>query len=302
MLRKYSNFSKYAMMKKEVMTLIYIGLTGWGDHPTVYSEVTSAKDKLFDYSGHFPIVELDTSFYAIPSVHNVEKWCKDTPDNFRFIVKAYQGMTGHLRDELPFETRNDMFNAFRACASAFQKHGKLATVLVQFPPWFDCQAQNVQYIRYIKQQLADYPVAIEFRNQTWYATATKEKTLAFLREYELIHTVCDEPQAGSGSVPFVPIATAEKALVRIHGRNIHGWRNIGHNENWRKVRFLYDYNKEELQKLSEDMQFLQQQTKEIYVLFNNNSGGHAAGNAKMLQQLLQLQFDGLAPKQLNMFD
>jgi uncharacterized protein YecE (DUF72 family) len=282
--------------------MIKIGLTGWGDHPLVYSHVTSARDKLFDYSGHFPVVELDTSFYAIPSVENVEKWCKDTPENFQFVVKAYQGMTGHLRDELPYETRNDMFNAFKECAEGFQKHRKLAMILVQFPPWFDCTGKNVRYIRYIKQQLQQFPIAIEFRNQTWYATTMKEKTLAFLKDNELIHTVCDEPQSGSGSVPFVPVVTANKALVRIHGRNVHGWRNIGHNEDWRKVRFLYDYNMEELTKLSFDIQFLQKQTADVFVLFNNNSGGHAAGNAKQLQRMLQLDFDGLSPKQLNMFE
>jgi len=281
--------------------MIAIGLTGWGDHPDVYSSVTTAKDKLFDYSGHFPVVELDTSFYAIPSVENVEKWCKDTPDTFQFVVKAYQGMTGHLRDEIPYETRNDMFNAFCACADAFQKHGKLAMVLVQFPPWFDCQPKNINYIRYIKQQLGDYPIAIEFRNQTWYSAKLKDKTLAFLRENELIHCVCDEPQAGSGSVPFVPIATHDQALVRIHGRNVHGWRNIGHGENWRKVRFLYDYNEQELQQLSEQVRFLNSQTEQVIVLFNNNSGGHAAKNAKRMQQMLQLEFENLAPKQLGLF-
>ena len=281
--------------------MINIGLTGWGDHPDVYSSVTAAKDKLFDYSGHFPVVELDTSFYAIPSVENVEKWCKDTPDTFQFVVKAYQGMTGHLRDELPFETKNDMFNAFRASIDTFMKHGKLAMVLVQFPPWFDCQTKNVNYIHYIKQQLADYPVAIEFRNQTWYSAQMKDKTLAFLKNNELIHVVCDEPQAGSGSVPFVAIATHDKVLVRIHGRNVHGWRNIGHAENWRKVRFLYNYNEEELQQLSEQVRFLNKQAKHVYVLFNNNSGGHAAKNAKRMQQILQIEFENLAPKQLGLF-
>ena len=50
------------------------------------------------------------------------------------------------------------------------------------------------------------------------------------------------------------------------------------------------------------IQHLESQAKEVYVLFNNNSGGHAAANAKQLQQMLQLQFDQLAPKQLNMFE
>ena len=282
--------------------MIQIGLTGWGDHPELYSEVTSAKDKLFDYSGHFPVVEVDTSFYAIPRTEHIEKWCNDTPDNFSFVLKAYQGMTGHLRDDLPYETRNDMFNAFIQCASTFQKYNKLAMVLVQFPPWFDCTSKNVQYIRYIKQQLLSFQLAIEFRNQTWYANNTKEKTIAFLQENELIHTICDEPQAGVGSVPFVPIATAKKVLIRMHGRNVHGWRNIGHAENWRKVRFLYDYNKEELQHIAQHIEQLSSQGRDVYVLLNNNSGGHAANNAKQLLTMLQLQYEGLSPKQLNLFE
>lgn len=282
--------------------MIKIGLTGWGDHPDVYSNVTSAKDKLFDYSGHFPVVELDTSFYAIPSPSTVEKWCLDTPDSFQFVMKTYQGMTGHLREDLPYETRNDMFEAFRQSAGVFHKHGKLAMVLIQFPPWFDCTTKNVNYILYMKQQLDAFPLAIEFRNQTWYAETMKDKTMAFLKGNDLIHTVCDEPQAGAGSVPLVPIATHEKVLVRLHGRNVFGWRNVGHGENWRKVRFLYDYNKEELQGLQEHIQFLEKQAKEVIVLFNNNSGGHAAQNAKALQRMLNIQFENLSPKQLNMFE
>lgn len=282
--------------------MIYIGLTGWGDHPSLYSEVTSAQDKLFDYSGHFPVVEVDTSFYAIPTHASIEKWCRDTPEQFQFVLKAYQGMTGHLRGDLPYETRNDMFNAFKECANLFKKYNKLALVLVQFPPWFDCTAKNVQYIRYIKQQLIDLPVAIEFRNQTWYAKDMKEKTLHFLREHELIHTVCDEPQAGVGSVPLVPMATTNSVLLRIHGRNIHAWRNIGNMHNWRKVRFLYDYNEEELQALAEHIRHLQQQTENVYVLFNNNSDYHAAPNAKRMQEILGLHFENLSPKQLNIFE
>lgn len=282
--------------------MIKIGLTGWGDHPTLYSTATLSREKLFDYSGHFPIVEVDSSFYSIPSVQNVEKWCSDTPSNFKFVVKAYQGMTGHLRGDLPFESRNDMINAFKESVDAFKKAGKLGMVLVQFPPWYDCSSKNILYIRYIKEQLSDYPIAIEFRNQTWYSDAMKEKTLQFLKENECIHTVCDEPQAGSGSVPLVPIATSDKVLLRIHGRNIHGWRNAGNNSNWREVRFLYDYNEEELQGLARSVEDLQQQCKDVFVLFNNNSGHHAANNAKRLQQILKIEYSGLSPKQLDMFE
>lgn len=157
-------------------------------------------------------------------------------------------------------------------------------------------------ILYVKQQLSQYPVAIEFRNQTWYQNNRMEATTQFLRENDLIHTVCDEPQAGVGSVPFVPVATHQKVLVRIHGRNVYGWRNSGAIPNWREVRFLYDYNKEELKQLAKEIKELEKDSEEVFVLFNNNSGHHAASNAKMLQKILNLDFEGLAPKQLNLFE
>jgi len=282
--------------------MIYVGLTSWGDHPSLYSEVTSARDKLFDYSGHFPVVEVDTSFYAIPNKATVQKWCDQTPNNFKFIVKAYQGMTGHLLEDLPYETKNDMFHAFRECLETFQENGKLAFALFQFPPWFDCQTKHVKYLNYIRQHFLQEPIAIEFRNQTWFSADMRERTLQYLRDNHFIHTICDEPQAGVGSVPFVAEATDEIGFVRIHGRNVFGWRNIGHGENWRKVRFLYDYNEEELATLAASIQEVNEKCKTMYVIFNNNSGGHAANNAKMLMKLLELQYNNLSPKQLNIFE
>lgn len=282
--------------------MIYVGLTSWGDHPSLYSEVTSARDKLFDYSGHFPVVEVDTSFYAIPNKATVQKWCDQTPDNFKFIVKAYQGMTGHLQEDLPYETKNDMYDAFRDCLKTFQENGKLAFALFQFPPWYDCQTKHVKYLHYIRQHFLQEPIAIEFRNQTWFSSQVKDRTLQFLSDNRFIHTICDEPQAGVGSVPFVAEATSEIAFVRIHGRNVFGWRNIGHGENWRKVRFLYDYNEVELATLATSIREVKEKCKVMYVVFNNNSGGHAANNAKTLIKMLELEYNNLSPKQLNMFE
>ncbi|WP_102694203.1 DUF72 domain-containing protein [Rummeliibacillus pycnus] len=282
--------------------MIHIGLTGWGDHPSLYSQTTTSRDKLYDYSGHFPVVELDTSFYSIPTVGNVQKWIAETPKHFQFVVKAYQGMTGHLRDENPYGNTQEMFDAFKEAIHIFKKAGKLALILVQFPPWFDCQQKNVQYIRYIKEQLAEFPIAIEFRNRTWYSAQFMDGTLNFLKQQGLFHTVCDEPQVGEGSVPLVPISTGDKVLFRIHGRNVHGWRNPGNNEQWRKVRFLYDYTTEELASLKEKVEQLQNTAKEVYVLFNNNSGHHAAGNAKTLQKMLGIEYHNLSPKQLDFFE
>ncbi|MFJ8065629.1 DUF72 domain-containing protein [Psychrobacillus sp. NPDC096426] len=280
--------------------MIKIGLTGWGDHQDLY--VSTAKDKLKDYSAHFPVVELDTSFYAIPPIKNSLKWIKETPDNFQFVVKAYQEITCHLRGDSHYESMEEMYERYRESVLPFKEAGKLSMVLVQFPPWFTCVKENVEYILRVKEELRDLELAIEFRHQSWYSPDFQNGTLDFLRTHHLHHTVCDEPQVGTGCVPVVPIATSDKVLVRLHGRNTYGWNNPGNNEKWREVRYLYDYNKEELSYTQNIVDQLQKQAKEIVVLFNNNSGGHAAKNAKAFQQMLGIEFEGLAPKQLDLFE
>lgn len=282
--------------------MIYIGLTGWGDHDSLYIDGIKQKNKLAQYSSHFPVVEVDTSFYAIQPIRNAEKWVRETPKGFRFVVKAYQGMTQHQRkEEISFDTRNEMFDAFKKSLRPYEESGKLAMVLFQFPPWFDCRKENVTYLRYCKRMMKDLPVALEFRHQSWYSDAYREGTLTFMKQEGWIHSIADEPQAGERSVPVVPVPTdLDLTLVRMHGRNVHGW-NKQKGVDWREVRFLYKYNKEELLEWKKTLHQLSRKTKNIIVLFNNNSGGDAAGNAKELQEILGLEYEGLAPKQLDLF-
>lgn len=284
--------------------MIQLGLTGWGDHPDLYHPRSTGKEKLLDYSSHFPIVELDSTFYAVQPARNIKKWIDETPSNFRFVVKAYQGMTGHHRGELPFSSADEMYDLFKLSIKPLQEAGKLAMILVQFPPWFDCTKENVEEIRYICQKLSGFDIAIEFRHQSWYAPSLIHKTIDFLRGLNVIHVVCDEPQAGQGSIPLVPISTrSDKVLFRLHGRNVHGWRNTtGDNEAWRKVRYLHNYNKEEFKEIETVVKKLQEEAGEVFVIFNNNSGKHAAQNAKYLQKQLGIVYHNLAPKQLGFFE
>ncbi|MBM7661444.1 uncharacterized protein YecE (DUF72 family) [Bacillus mesophilus] len=281
--------------------MIYIGVTGWGDQDSLYETPISPRDKLQAYAGHFPIVEVDASFYAIQPRKNTERWLKETPATFKFIVKAYQGMTGHQRGELPFKATDEMFDAFIESASIYQEQGKLAMILFQFPPWFECNKENVQYLRYCKSKMNELPCALEFRHQSWFTGAMRDKTILFMREEGWIHSICDEPQAGSGSIPMVLEATSkDQTLIRFHGRNVHGWTKPN-GANWREVRYLYRYNEKELLEWVDRIQELNKESKELYILFNNNSGGDAADNAKQLMKLLGIDYDGLAPRQLNLF-
>lgn len=281
--------------------MIYIGLAGWGDHDSLYKNGIKPKNKLREYAGHFPIVEVDASFYAIQPERNAVKWVEDTPSAFQFVVKAYQGMTGHERGSIPYQSKEEMFQAFIQSLIPYQQFNKLAMVLFQFPPWFHCTKANVNYLRYCKQMMGEIPVALEFRHQSWFTPHYKDGTLNFMKKEGWIHSICDEPQAGDGSIPTILTAShLDKTLILFHGRNVYGWKRPQQGD-WREVRYLYRYNKEELLDWKEKVLKLSEQSKDLYIIFNNNSGGDAADNAKQFMDLLGVEYEGLAPRQLDLF-
>ncbi|CAD7360347.1 MULTISPECIES: DUF72 domain-containing protein [Staphylococcus] len=282
--------------------MIEIGLTGWGDHDTLYEDLQRKSDKLKTYASHFPVVELDASYYAIQPEHNILKWIRETPERFKFVVKIHQALTLHADYHDFADSIAQLFNDFRLMIEPLVEAQKLAMVLVQFPPWFDCSTKNIQYIRFVREQLKQFPVCIEFRHQSWFKGDMKEHTLAFLTGHQLIHSVCDEPQVGEGSIPFVNRITHQTGLVRFHGRNQYGWtKKDMSDQEWRDVRYLYDYSEVELQQLADKIKLLDHKAEQVYVVFNNNSGGHAANNAKYFQKLLGIDYEGLAPQQLKLF-
>ncbi|MGM7722502.1 DUF72 domain-containing protein [Metabacillus sp. Hm71] len=284
------------------MSTIQIGLTGWGDHDSLYPLKTNTTNKLQEYAAHFPTVEIDASFYAVQPERNIVKWINDTPDTFQFIPKAYQGMTGHLRGDIPFENKEMMFKAYMQSLEPLKIANKLAMVLFQFPPWFDCRKENVAYLKWCREQMGDIEVALEFRNRTWFSVEYFDKTLQFMEAEKWIHSIVDEPQAGERSIPTVLHPTdPAKTLIRFHGRNVHGWNKPASGDNWRDVRYLYRYNQKELLEWKQHIQSLQKATDVIYLLFNNNSGGDAADNAKMMMNLLDISYSGLAQMQLSLF-
>ncbi|WP_072329592.1 MULTISPECIES: DUF72 domain-containing protein [unclassified Paenibacillus] len=281
--------------------MIRIGLTGWGDHDDLYGPGLDAKLKLKAYSRFFPLVEVDSSFYAVQSQENFARWSASTPEDFAFVVKAYQGMTGHSRGKIPFDDTESMFFAFRRSIEPLLEAGKLKCVLFQYPPWFDCNRVNVELLREAKMRMEDIPVALEFRHQSWFTPQMRDKTLTFMTREGWIHSICDEPQAGEGSVPTVLAPTNDAVtIVRMHGRNTANW-NKGGGPNWREVRYLYRYNEAELAEWRDHLLALEKQCKEICLIFNNNSGGDAASNGLELMKLLGMPTEPMAPRQLDLF-
>jgi uncharacterized protein YecE (DUF72 family) len=280
--------------------MITIGLTTFSEHRQFFNE-PERKLTLTEYAQFLPCVELDTAFYGIPRASTVLNWLRAVPETFQFIIKANQVMTQHQTlVQAGLDSVAPVFEHFRQTFAPMQQAGQLKTVLMQFPPYFGVSAENVAYLKLVRHYLPKWPVAVEFRNPTWYQAQYRASTLKLLAACQFTHVIVDVPQTPAASVPYYPVATNDHlAMFRLHGRNYAGWANQA--KDWRKRRTLYRYSRNELQALIPDIQRLAATTRDVCIIFNNNSGGDAAGNALQLKQLLGLEFNGLAPQQIGLF-
>lgn len=275
--------------------MIDIGLTTFKEHGKLLNKSFLT---LSEYASLFPIVEMNTSFYGIKSPTVSQKWVDETPNNFSFIVKAFKAMTNHAKWEDYYDTQQLMDDAFKLFLSPLVENGRLSSILCQFPSYFICNKQNVEYLRNLRTRFKGYPIALEFRSETWYSETIRKDMLLFMRNQGYTLVIVDEPQVARHSVPFLSeMTTPGYAYIRLHGRNKRYWAEKS--SDWRKKRTLYRYTDEELKWLANEVKQLE--TKQTVVIFNNNSGGDAGENGLSLKKLLGIDYKGLNPIQLNLF-
>jgi uncharacterized protein YecE (DUF72 family) len=147
----------------------------------------------------------------------------------------------------------------------------------------------VDYLRILRQLFQDWPIAIEFRDRSWYEEKYIEGTRNFMKNHRFSLVVVDEPKKLSTTVPLDPYVTNEDfTFFRFHGRNDMGWTATGPDA-------------EELTELQRAVESAKEKSKEIAVIFNNNAGGDAAENAIEFKRRLDLDYDELNPSQLELF-
>lgn len=275
--------------------MIQIGLTTWKEHGSLLhqDELT-----LSEYASVLPIVEINTTFYGIRSKAAAQDWLKQTPDTFKFIIKAYQGITRQRSWEDSYASEKEMYQAFFDFLQPLRDSGRLAAILFQFPSFFDCTEEHIVYLRKLRKIFPDDMMAIELRNTSWYDADMLPFLLAFMRKEKMSLVIVDQPQVAIHSVPFVPeVTNPEFVYVRLHGRNKGNW--LDKSPDWRKKRNLYRYSADELAELAAVIRSLN--GRETAVIFNNNSAGDAADNAMMLKDHLHITYEGLNPSQTSLF-
>lgn len=256
---------------------VLVGTAAWSDHQDFYPKGLKPGDRIRYYAEHFPVVEVNSSYYHIMPRRNYQLWTEKTPDDFTFNVKAFGQLTGHVRDE---PATPAVFEQFRESYAPLREAGKLGAVLFQYPPWFGASDENKAYIAHCAELMADDPILVEFRNASWLKGAQTEDTLAFLRDLRLSYVTVDAPQVGTGTAPrVVAVTNPGLAYLRMHGRNTATW--------YKRVettgeRFNYLYSQPEIEQLAEDARALAEHAQLVHVIFNNNMQNYAVTNAEMM--------------------
>jgi len=257
---------------------IALGPAGWSYadwRGTVYPEPLPARFNPLAYlAAEFDFVEVNTSFYRIPSPALTRGWVDKTAayPEFNFWLKLHQSFTHEGKLE------KTMIEGFHACLEPLAEAGRLAGVLAQFPYSFKFTPSNLAYLLELSGRFTACPLAVEFRHQSW----LEEEVLTVFRENKLVWTNIDQPLV-SASLPLTALVTGrETAYLRLHGRNSKDWFS----GQGRDARYDYCYSASELGRLAEVVARLKEQAKKVFVSGNNHYKGSAVKNLLQLKEIL----------------
>ena len=292
------------------MGRVKVGISSWTEPTLVKSgwyppDATTAEDRLRYYASKFPVVEVDSTFYAIPNERTAELWVERTPKDFTFNAKAYALLTQHptpaarlpkdLREKLGDSAGNlyfkdlapkdkeSVWDRFREGLQPLQAAGKLGAIVFQFPKWFLPSPASYRFLEDLREWLPDFGIAIEFRQVSWMKEERRERVLKFLKDHGFTYVAVDEPQGFISSVPPVVAVTALLGMVRYHGRNRETWEKKGIST---AEKFRYLYQPAELKAWVPNLRDMAKGAKEVHAIFNNCYSDYAVRNAEELTQLL----------------
>src|SRR5207244_140245 len=178
----------------------------------------AAHERLAWYAQHFEMVEVNSTFYSVPDLRTVERWCATTPDDFIFDVKLHQLFSFHstqaklLPPELQRHAQRDakgkvtsswslqeaLLQLFLRPMSILQSAGKLGVFLLQLSPAFSPRKHELRELEPLIERLADYSLAIELRDRNWLTGDQVGSTNGFFREAGVAFVIVEVP----GAAPF----------------------------------------------------------------------------------------------------
>jgi uncharacterized protein YecE (DUF72 family) len=244
------------------MAKAYIGTSGWNYkhwwNDEFYPKELRSSEWLKYFVEHFNTVEINNSFYRLPSEVAFQNWRTQVPSGFTFAVKASRFLT-HIKRLKDPEDPIDLF-----FSRAKHLKDRLGPVLFQLPPRFKIDLERLESFlaaleKYISRQ--HMRCVMEFRDATWLVPAV----FKMLKQRRVALCFADWRD-----MQVTAPVTADFVYVRRHSGSAGGG----------------NYSKTELDRDVEQMRLWLRRGLDVYIYFNNDIGGHAIRNAKYVQEAL----------------
>jgi Uncharacterized conserved protein len=239
------------------MASVQIGTSGWHYKHWIgpYYPLSLPPRSMLDYYGRdFDTVEINNSFYRLPSTTTFEAWKETTPGGFCFAVKGSRYLTHNKKLLDPKPALDRLLTATGGLGA------KLGPILFQLPPNWHCNLDRLQQFLHALPARVRY--SIECRDQSWHNPDVyrllQEHNVAFCL-YEL------------GGVRSPVEVTADFVYVRLHGPG---------------NKYEGDYSAGTLKSWADQIDRWKQSDIDVYVYFDNDQAGYAVKNAKELKRIL----------------
>lgn len=237
---------------------IHIGTSGWYyKHwdDVFYPKEVKSTDRLHFYAAQFCTVEVNTTFYHLPSLETVKNWNDLVPKNFIFSIKASRYIT-HIKRLVDYEKSLPKF--FESLKSI---QSKLGPILFQLPPSFEKNAERLEaFLKHLKK---DHNYTFEFRHPSWF----DDEIYSLLKHYQA--ALCITDLGGSLSPEEI---TAKFIYIRLHGP---------------KSAYQGYYGTKKLTIWKDKLLKWAHEGLSIYCYFDNDEKGYAIQDASELKKMIE---------------
>jgi uncharacterized protein YecE (DUF72 family) len=252
-------------------------------------------DELAFYAEHFDTVEVNSSFYRVPTPQTTRQWAERTPASFEFSLKLYQKFThpemfAKATGADPSALGAPDVDELRRALDPLAEAGKLGPLLAQFPASFKNEGSNPAYLEWLLTAFKEYRIAVELRHRSF--SDDPQGTLALLGEFGAALVQIDEPKFRLSIRQTLLPNVRTFYYMRLHGRNADQWWRHDKSED----RYNYLYTGDELEPIVEAAESASRDVKKAYLYTNNHFSAKSVANAATIKHKLGQPLDGAYPE------
>jgi len=237
---------------------LWIGTSGWNyDHWRDLFYTGTKKDQWLQfYSARFNAVEINATFYRLQDKKTFQRWYEQTPDDFRFCIKANRYVTHNKKLLDPVESVR--LERQRAVAL---RH-KLSAVLWQLPGKFTVHIDRLRGFIKALSSWREVRHVVEFRHRSWFV----EEVADCLAAHDISNCLSD-----AADWPIWEAVTTDLVYARLHGHS---------------CTYTSSYRRATLQGWARKIKRWLREKRQIHVYFDNDAEGRAPRDAQRLQGLI----------------